>query len=278
MNTRTVTILAIVVALLVISGTALAIGSQFVSPTSATAQAANSPEVSDQATTSTVPYSGLVTLDTSETGEVLNLEVPGLPTTVIPSTSTTTETTETTAPLTTTTSAPPTTTTTTTTPATTTTTPATTTTTAPATTTTTVPPTTTTTVPPTSTTTTAPSGGSFSASKEAQFVSLINGVRADVGVPALTVSGSLNSYARDWTFYMSDTNTFEHSDIGSLLGPWSTVGENIAYGWGVTSMHNALVASPGHYANLTSPNFTHVGVGVWVEEGGKIWTTHVFGG
>ena len=92
------------------------------------------------------------------------------------------------------------------------------------------------------------------------------------------MSSSLKTYARDWTYHMSDTNTFAHSDIGSLLGSWSTVGENIAYGWSVTSMHNALVNSPGHYANLTSPNFTHIGVGVWVESGGKIWTTHVFGG
>lgn len=109
-------------------------------------------------------------------------------------------------------------------------------------------------------------------------MSLINAVRADLGVPALTVSSSLSSYARDWTFYMSDTNSFKHSNIGSLLGTWSTVGENIAYGWSVGSMHNALMESPGHYANLTSSNFTHIGVGVWVEDGGKIWTTHVFGG
>ena len=141
-----------------------------------------------------------------------------------------------------------------------------------------MPPTTTTTVAPTTTTTTAPSGGSYSSGSESQFVSLINGVRAGLGVAPLTVSSSLKTYARDWSFHMADTNTFEHSNIGSLLGPWSTVGENIAYGWSVQSMHDALVASPGHYANLTNPSFTHIGVGVWIEESGKIWTTHVFGG
>jgi uncharacterized protein YkwD len=107
---------------------------------------------------------------------------------------------------------------------------------------------------------------------------LINGVRAGLGVPPLTVSSSLKTYARDWTVHMADTNTFAHSRIGELLGPWGTVGENIAYGWSVQSMHDALVASPGHYANLTNASFTHIGVGVWIEEGGKIWTTHVFGG
>ncbi|NNF89434.1 MAG: CAP domain-containing protein [Acidimicrobiia bacterium] len=131
---------------------------------------------------------------------------------------------------------------------------------------------------PTTTTTTAPAGGSFSAAGESQFVSLINGVRADVGVPALSVSSSLNSYARDWTPHMAEQGFLEHSNIGSLLGPWSTVGENVAQNWSVGSAHNALVASPGHYNNLTSPNFTHIGVGVWIEPSGKLWTTHVFGG
>jgi uncharacterized protein YkwD len=77
---------------------------------------------------------------------------------------------------------------------------------------------------------------------------------------------------------MAEQGFLEHSDIGSLLGPWSRVGENVAQNWSVTAAHNALVASPGHYGNLTSPNFTHIGVGVWIEPNGKLWTTHVFAG
>ena len=249
----------------IIGGTALAIGSQLDSPTP-TAQAADNPDVPDPATTSTVPFSGLVTFDSSGTEDFLDRNP-------VPSTRLESGTSTTTSPSTTTSS--------TTVPVTTTTTKAsatTTTTRAPTTTTTKAPATTTTTVAPTTTTTTPPSGGSFSSGSESQFISLINGVRANVGVPPLTTSSSLKTYARDWSFQMSDTNTFAHSNIGSLLGSWSTVGENIAYGWAVTSMHTALVDSPGHYANLTSPNFTHIGVGVWVEESGKIWTTHVFGG
>jgi uncharacterized protein YkwD len=258
--------LAIVIAMFIIGGTALAVGSQLGSPNT-TLQAADTPEVADRATTSTVPFSGLVTVESSEGDGLLGfdtsgpLDAPASPTTTrVPATSTTTQ-----APAVTTTTPAPATTTTTKAPATTTTTKA------PAT-------TTTTTAPPPATTTTAPTGGTFSSGSESQFIALINGVRADLGLPALSVSSSLKTYARDWTFHMSDTNTFAHSNIGSLLGPWSTVGENIAYGWDVTSMHNALVNSPGHYANLTSPNFTHIGVGVWVESSGKIWTPHVFGG
>jgi uncharacterized protein YkwD len=129
------------------------------------------------------------------------------------------------------------------------------------------------------TTTTVITGGSFSSSKEGQFVGLINELRAEVGVPALTVSSNLTAYARDWSYTMWDEDRFEHSNISALLGnPWSTVGENIAYGNTVQSMFNALKASSGHYANMVNENFTHIGVGTWVEDGGLIWTTHVFGG
>ena len=77
---------------------------------------------------------------------------------------------------------------------------------------------------------------------------------------------------------MADTDNFSHSNIGSLLGPWSTVGENIAWGFSVSSMFDGLNASSGHHANMVNAAFTHVGVGVWVDGTGRIFTAHVFGG
>lgn len=260
MSSRTATVLAIVVATFVVGGTALAITGQFGSDPVVTDSAA-SPDLDSSfpgfgdLTTTTSPDDLLAVLPTtpSPDSSITTTTAAAPSTTLAPTTTTRAPTTTTTkAPTTTTTKAP--------------------------TTTTTKAPTTTTTVAPTTTTTAPPAGGSYSAGSESQFVNLINGVRADLGVPPLTVSSSLKSYARDWSHHMASTNTFAHSNIGSLLGPWSTVGENIAYGWSVQSMHDALVASPGHYANLTSENFTHIGVGVWIEDGGKIWTTHVFGG
>jgi len=113
---------------------------------------------------------------------------------------------------------------------------------------------------------------------ESQFRSSINGLRGSVGVAALASDGSLNSYARNWARQMAETGDFSHSNIGDLLGPWSTVGENISWGYSVQSMFNGLVGSTGHYNNMVNPAFTHLGVGVWVDADGKIWTTHVFGG
>jgi uncharacterized protein YkwD len=176
-----------------------------------------------------------------------------------------TTTTTTTAPVTTTTG-----------PGTTTTAPAATTTAAPVT--TTAPPATTTTAAPVTTTTAAAVAGSFSAPAESEFLSKINGLRASVGVAGLASNAELNNYARWWAKQMADSGNFSHSDIASLIDPWSTVGENIGYGPTVTSIFNALVASTGHYNNMVDTRFTSIGIGAYVDATGRIWTAHVFGG
>jgi uncharacterized protein YkwD len=139
-----------------------------------------------------------------------------------------------------------------------------------------------TTAPPATTTSTVPvttaATGGFSASAESDFVSRINALRSSVGVAGLAANGELNNYARWWAKQMSDSGNFSHSDIASLLDPWSTVGENIGYGPSVTSVFNALVASPGHYKNMVDARFTSVGVGAYVDSTGRIWTAHIFGG
>jgi uncharacterized protein YkwD len=163
--------------------------------------------------------------------------------------------------------------------------------------TTTAPPTTTTAAPTTTTTrpkpkptttsttnttaaptTTAAPAGSFSSSAESDFVNRINGLRADNGLPALKVDGDLKAYARNWAEHMATVDKFQHSDIGDLLNPWTIVGENIGKGGSVASLFQALVNSPGHYANMVEDAFTHVGVGVWIDDDGTMWTTHVFAG
>lgn len=155
----------------------------------------------------------------------------------------------------------------------------TTTTTQPSTTTTAKPTTTTTKAPATTTTqapaTTAPPNGSFSSSSEAQFEQLINSHRANSGLAALSSDSGLDAEARAWSQTMATTGSFEHSNISRFLGPWSSVGENIAYGGSVTSMFNGLVASSGHNANMLG-DYTHFGIGVWVDGNGTLWTTHVF--
>lgn len=138
-----------------------------------------------------------------------------------------------------------------------------------------------TTPPPTTTSptsTTAATTGNFGAAAETDFASRINALRASVSVPLLAGNADLNNYARWWARYMAESDNFTHSDIGSLLGEWSIVGENIGYGPSVQSIFNALVNSSGHYNNMVESRFTAVGVGVFVDDTGQLWTAHVFGG
>lgn len=57
--------------------------------------------------------------------------------------------------------------------------------------------------------------------------------------------------------------------------PWAKLGENVGTGPDVGSIMDAFVASPGHYANIVDPEFTHIGVGV-VWDGNRMYTTHRF--
>ena len=143
---------------------------------------------------------------------------------------------------------------------------------------TTAPPTT---APPPITTappaTTIPAGN-FDGGAEADFLGRINGLRGSVGVGALTSNAELNNYARWWAKEMADSDNFAHSNIGSLLNPWTIVGENIAYGGSVSAMFTGLANSSGHYNNMVESRYTSVGVGVYVDSSGRLWTCHVFAG
>ena len=71
---------------------------------------------------------------------------------------------------------------------------------------------------------------------------------------------------------MADINKLYHSTLSC-----SCAGENVGYGPNVSLIFNALVESPGHYNNMVNPAFTRIGVGVWISDGGTMWTTHMFG-
>ena len=129
--------------------------------------------------------------------------------------------------------------------------------------------------PTTSPPTTAASQEGFVGSAEGDFASRINSVRSSAGLGALQRHGSLDSYAREWARHMGRNGSLDHSNIGSLLGPWSGVGENIGYGGSVSVIFDALVGSSGHYQNMVG-DWTHMGVGVWRDAQGALWTCHVF--
>ena len=109
--------------------------------------------------------------------------------------------------------------------------------------------------------------------------SLVNQERAAVGLPALSYDSGLASLARAQSGRIAGAGSLFHQDLSAVLGQgWSTGGENVAYGPSTSWVHSALVNSWSHYANMTNPAFTQLGVGVVVTDDGQVWVAEVFGG
>lgn len=139
---------------------------------------------------------------------------------------------------------------------------------------TTVPPPTTAPPPPT-TVAPATSQGGPNGEFESQFASKINSLRSGSGLAGLSRDGGLDARARSWAEGMANNGGLSHSNLGSLLPPWSAAGENVGMGGSVDAVFGALVGSSGHKSNMLG-DYTHLGVGVWVDAGGIVWTAHVF--
>lgn len=114
----------------------------------------------------------------------------------------------------------------------------------------------------------------------AEITALTNSVRASAGLPPLQRDGSLDAMAASWAKELASSGRLRHSNIPSrIVGkPWSTAGENVGYGPSVGVVHNALVKSSGHYANITGASFTRLGVGVAIDGAGQVWVVEVFAG
>jgi uncharacterized protein YkwD len=115
----------------------------------------------------------------------------------------------------------------------------------------------------------------------ARLIALVNATRRDASVPILVADPDLSAAAR--VRVAEITSHFAHERPNGTLadlvhvvhGPWSTVGENLA--WvvapdaysAVDRAHAGLLASPGHCANVLGPNFRAVGLGV--DQRQKCW-------
>jgi uncharacterized protein YkwD len=136
--------------------------------------------------------------------------------------------------------------------------------------------TTTTTTAPTGSTTAPKSAGGYESGYESDFYGRINSYRSGQGLRTLARDGSLDSMARSWAKHMGSTGNLAHSSYPSkLLGEWSAAGEIVGRGGSVGSLFDAFKSSSGHRAIILG-DFTHVGIGVWVDGDGLIWTAQLF--
>ncbi len=122
----------------------------------------------------------------------------------------------------------------------------------------------------------SPAGANSDPGAAADFVGRMNGLRASRGLAGLSTNGTLAAKAQRWAEYMASVGAISHSNLSDgAPGEWTRLGENVGRGPSVDAIHNALVASPEHYENLTDPGFRYVGVGV-VNANGTYYVSQVF--
>jgi serralysin len=115
---------------------------------------------------------------------------------------------------------------------------------------------------------------------ETYFLQLVNDARAVAGVQPLAFDGELVAAARDHSAWMDATDTASHTGAGgssiedriAAAGYEATQdGENIWYLFGdgmaldtnaAEQLHQSLMNSPGHRANLLNPSFEDIGIGL----------------
>ncbi len=116
-------------------------------------------------------------------------------------------------------------------------------------------------------------------SDEMTFVGFINAERANAGLSPLAPEGALFDSARGWSQAQVNAGTISHDDsfftVNRPAGA-SAVAENVAYNSDIASMHERLMASPGHRANIMNPSFTSVGIGEVIAPDGRIFVTQRF--
>jgi hypothetical protein len=124
---------------------------------------------------------------------------------------------------------------------------------------------------------------SIANSFERQMLDLINAERQAHGLAPLQLEQRLNAAADDHSAWMLAADVFSHTGSGGstatqrmatagfdFSGQWVS-GENIAFqnergapgiSDDVIDLHNALMNSPGHRANILSDRFEYVGIGI----------------
>lgn len=131
---------------------------------------------------------------------------------------------------------------------------------------------------------------------EQRVADSINAERAAAGLPDLKVEVHLNDAAQGHSDWMGETGAFSHEGEGGssatermeaaglpLEGEWRTA-ENIAWTTvegdldadEVDRMHEGLMDSPGHRANILDPDVAYVGVGLSVVDEDTVYLTEDF--
>ncbi len=132
---------------------------------------------------------------------------------------------------------------------------------------------------------------------ERLLAELINKERINRGLSQLILHPTLSEVARVHSVEMRDRHYFSHISptpdrrtmldrfLARFAAPPAKLAENIARrtesGWALSEQsirqsHEELMKSPGHRANILDPKFTHVGIGIAIDDRGNYWITEMF--
>jgi uncharacterized protein YkwD len=131
----------------------------------------------------------------------------------------------------------------------------------------------------------APAPSAHAASDaESQFLSLVNQERTSRGVAPLTMQPVVaDNLSRPWSAHMAASGQLAHSgsaqqvldNVSRYFPSTNRAGENVGYASTVRELHQALMNSPAHRANILSADFTSIGLGV-AQTGSMVWVTQTF--
>jgi len=119
--------------------------------------------------------------------------------------------------------------------------------------------------------------GSAASGYAAQVVQLVNAIRQQYGLSALTENTALSAVAQAKAQDMRDNHYFSHTSptygtpfemMTSFGIRYQTAGENIAMGYSSPqAVVDAWMNSAGHRANILSASYTQIGVGYTADGG-----------
>jgi hypothetical protein len=108
------------------------------------------------------------------------------------------------------------------------------------------------------------------------LTSLVNQERTSRGLNKLVVNSDLVAGARSQAQAIADAGELFHNpDLGGVTTGWKMLGENLGMAPSIAVVHEALMDSPGHRANILNSSYDQVGVGV-VRADGYVWVAEVF--
>lgn len=113
------------------------------------------------------------------------------------------------------------------------------------------------------------------AAAPAEVAGLANAEREARGLGALAWSPELARAAQEHAERMAADGELSHSNIGSRVGGWERIGENVGRASSAAHVHDLWMGSSPHRANILDPAFTEIGVGA-VESDGQLWVVAVY--